>query len=93
VAGSSTASTDEKKPASTTADQNFDSGLETMPPEIRRHLLSTLELAGLKALVHASPTLHEQYLLERRFLPCSSLEVTLGSVGLDANTLYRTDSG
>lgn len=77
VARSST--TGEITPSSATARQNLDSDLESLPPKIRRYLLSVLELADLKALVRASPALHEQYLLDRSFLLCSGLEVTLGS--------------
>lgn len=76
--------------AATPARQDIDCGLERLPPEIRRHLLSVLDLAGLKAFVRASPALHEQYLLDRRFLLCSSLEVTLGSVSLDAHAVQKS---
>lgn len=70
----------------------MESLLEALPPEIRRHLLSTLDLEELKILVHASPVFHEQYLLDRRFLLCRCLENTLGSVAIDACAVYRTGS-
>lgn len=87
-AGPSRAGNDEARPTIiTTAREDIDDGLEGLPPEIRRNLLSFLDLASLKALVRASPAFHEQYLLDRRFLLRSSLEVTLGSVILDANAV------
>lgn len=42
--------------------------LENLPAEIRRYLLLTLEYEALKALVHASPVYHQQYLLDRKHL-------------------------
>ena len=63
--------------------------LENLPPEIRDQLLSILELEELRALVHASPVFHQQY-LHRRFLLCKSLETTLRSATVDANAVYQT---
>lgn len=57
--------------------------LEDLPPEIRRHLLFSMDFMGL-ALVHASPVYHEQYLLDRRALLCRYLEPELHMVGRDA---------
>lgn len=54
--------------------------------------MSVLDLVGLKALIRASLALHEQYLLNRLFLLCSSLEVTLGSVSLDAHVVQKSTS-
>lgn len=91
VAEAGKASADEaRQTVNTTAREDVDSGLERLPPEIRRHLLSVLDLASLKALVRASPAFHEQYLLDRRFLLHTSLEVTLGSVILDAYAVHRS---
>lgn len=91
AAESSKASNDEARPTLiTTAREDVDSGLERLPPEIRRHLLSVLDLGALKALTRASPAFHEQYVLDRRFLLRSSLEVTLGSVILDAYAVERS---
>lgn len=67
-----------------TGDHDCESGLERLPAEIRRHVLSVLDLHCLKALVRASPTFHEQYLHDRRHLLSASLEVTLGCASLDA---------
>jgi len=64
--------------------------LEDCPPEVRRQLLSILELEDLSALVHASPVFHKQYLLDRRFLLCKCLETTLRSVAIDADTVYQS---
>ena len=64
--------------------------LENLPPEIRRQLLFILELEELRALVLASPVFHQQYLLDRKFLLCKSLEATLRSVTVDASAVCRT---
>lgn len=64
--------------------------LENLPPEIRRQVLSILELKDLSALVHASPVFHQQYLLDRRSLLCKCLDTTLRSVTIDAYTVYRS---
>jgi hypothetical protein len=49
-----------------------------------------LNIDGLHALVHASPTFHQQYLLDRRFLLCQCLGRTLRSVTVDACAVYRS---
>lgn len=59
-------------------------GLDSLPPEIRRYLLSTLEIPQLKALVYTSAIFHQQYILDRKYLLCTCLERTLGSVTVDA---------
>lgn len=64
--------------------------LENLPAEIRRHLLSTLDYEGLKALVHASSIYHQQYLLDRHHLLCKCLEATLGSNTTDACAVYQS---
>lgn len=61
-----------------------DSGLESLPAEVRRHILSVMDLARLKALTRASPTYHQQYRLDRRYLLTAALQVALGSVSWDA---------
>lgn len=43
-----------------------------------------MDVHDLNALVHASPTFHQQYLLDRRYLISAALCVTLGSVSHDA---------
>ena len=67
-----------------TVNESCDSRFETLPPEVRRYLLSSFDLPHSKALVRASPTFHQQYLLDRRYLLCKSLENTLGSVTVEA---------
>lgn len=62
--------------------------LEEVPAELRRYILSMLDLEGLSALVHASRMIHKQYLLDRKYLLCSSIEVTLGSATVDACVVY-----
>lgn len=66
--------------------------LEDLPAEIRRHLLSILDYERLKCLVHTSPIYHQQYLLDRQYILCKSLENTLGSSGLitDACAIYQS---
>ncbi|KAM0437874.1 hypothetical protein ACHAPT_002239 [Fusarium lateritium] len=73
-------------------EQVEDCRLEFLPPEIRRHILSMLDLAQLSALVHASPTFHQQYRIERKHLLCQSLEETLGSLTADAYVVYLSAS-
>lgn len=67
--------------------RDCDSSIETLPPEIRRDILSTLDLPQLKALVRASPVFHQQYLFDRHYLLCRSLESTLGILAVDAYTI------
>lgn len=64
--------------------------LEYFPAEIRRHLLSTLEYEGLKALAHASPVYHQQYLLDRQYLLCRCLETALGCNFFDACVVFQS---
>jgi len=68
--------------------ENRDSRLESLPPEIRRQLLSILDLPRLKVLVHASPTFHGQYFIDRKYFLCRSIGRTLGSATLDAYAVY-----
>ncbi|KAI0515426.1 hypothetical protein F5B22DRAFT_607330 [Xylaria bambusicola] len=58
--------------------------LEGLPPELRRYLLSTLDIIPMMAIIQASPIFYQQYLSDRKFLLCSSLETTLGSAVVDA---------
>ncbi|KAJ9202201.1 hypothetical protein DTO164E3_3130 [Paecilomyces variotii] len=78
------------KPSGSTSHLN--APLENLPPEVRRHLLSMLELDGLRALVSTSPIYYHQYLLDRRHLLCRCLEVTLRSVTVDACAVYQSSS-
>lgn len=64
--------------------------LENLPAEIRRYLLSMLEYGGLRALVHASPVYHQQYLLDRQHLLCECLATILGGDAIDAYAVYRS---
>ncbi|KOC14191.1 hypothetical protein AFLA70_307g001680 [Aspergillus flavus AF70] len=64
--------------------------VEDLPPEVRHHLLSMLELETLWALVHASPVYHQQDLSARRRLLCSGLETTLRSATSDACAVYQS---
>ncbi|OAQ67123.1 hypothetical protein VFPPC_08569 [Pochonia chlamydosporia 170] len=73
-------------------DPSHESRLESLPPEVHRILLSTLPLNELRALVLSSPTIHERYLLDRRYLLCRSLENTLGSVSVDAYAVFQSSS-
>lgn len=62
--------------------------LQSLPPEVRRHLLSLLDLPQLRRLVHTSPVYHQQYLHDRHYLLSSSIEVTLSGVKADAYAVY-----
>lgn len=64
--------------------------LEILPAEIRRHVLFTLEYKELKALVHASPIYHQQYLLDQQRILCECLEATLGGIIVDAYAAYQS---
>ena len=66
--------------------------LEKLPTEIRLWLLSVLRLDELRALTHASPTFHQDYHHRKKNILGRSLEVTLGSVAIDAYAAYRTSS-
>lgn len=63
-------------------------GLDSLPAEVRRYLLSTLDCSQLKALVYASGTFYQQYVLDRKYLLCKCLERTLGSVTVDAYPVH-----
>lgn len=58
--------------------------LQSLPPEVRHHLLSLLGLSRLKAIVHDSPIFHQHYLYDRNYILCSSLEHTLRGAAVDA---------
>ena len=62
--------------------------LEALPAEIRCQLLFMLEYEALKALVHASPIYHEQYLLDRYHLLYKCLETALGSPTMVADAFH-----
>ncbi|OQD99135.1 hypothetical protein PENSOL_c007G06446 [Penicillium solitum] len=68
------------------------SPLESLPSEIRRQILSILEIDNLRSLVQASPIYYHQYQLDRRLLLCQSLEVTLGSVTVEAYAGHKSNS-
>lgn len=70
--------------------QDHGSRLESMPVEIRRQILSVSDLSCLKALIHASPVLHRQYLLDRKSLLAGGIESTLGSVSIDAYAIQKS---
>ncbi|KAI1290533.1 hypothetical protein F5Y03DRAFT_378231, partial [Xylaria venustula] len=58
--------------------------LENLPPELRYHVLSNLNIPQLMSLIHASPTFYQQYLCDRRRVLYRSLEQTIGSATVDA---------
>lgn len=76
------------------ADQVFtpNSSLESLPAELRRHIISMVELGSLQSLIHASPGYCRQYLAERRLLLSRSLESTLGSVTVEAYAVHLSNS-
>lgn len=67
--------------------------LETLPAELRLEILSYLtDLNHLRAAVHASPILHQQYLLSRQRLLGQSLKAALGSLLVDAYIHRRSST-
>lgn len=81
----------ESKSEESRAKNVHNNALERLPAEIRRRILSILEYDGLKALVHASPVYHQQYLLEHQNLLCKCLEITLGgNTIVDAWAVYQS---
>ncbi|OAQ58310.1 hypothetical protein VFPPC_11650 [Pochonia chlamydosporia 170] len=71
---------------------SFNAPLESLPPEILRQLLSILKLEELRTLVFTSPVIHQQYLLDRRYLLCKCLETTLCGAAVDAYVVYQSSS-
>lgn len=63
--------------------------IQLLPPEVRRHLLSVLNLDQLRSLVRASPVFHEQYVHDRAYILCGLLDETLRTVVVDAFTVQR----
>lgn len=59
-----------------------DAPLESVPAEIRHHLLSILDFEGLKALTFASPIYLQQYLLDREHLLSECRERKLGNTNI-----------
>ncbi len=66
------------------------SRLEDLPAELRRQILSILDFKELRTLIHASPTFHFQYRLDRRYILCNYLDTTLGNVAVDAYVAYQS---
>lgn len=66
--------------------------LESPPAGIRRHLLSVVEYEGLKALTHACPVYHQEYLLDRKWIPFKYLDRTLRSAIIEVGAVCRSGS-
>ncbi|KAJ5345863.1 hypothetical protein N7452_003867 [Penicillium brevicompactum] len=66
--------------------------LEALPPEVRRHLLAMMEFNEIRALVHASPLYHEQYLLDRQWLLGQCVDKLLGSVNIEASLVCQSST-
>ncbi|PLB50665.1 hypothetical protein P170DRAFT_406006 [Aspergillus steynii IBT 23096] len=71
-------------------DANRDAPLENLPSELRLHLLSTLMLEELRALVHASPVYHQQYIVDRKRILSQCFDTTLRSITVDAYAVYQS---
>jgi hypothetical protein len=89
LSGVACSGTETERMPRTIANGHLRRGLESLPPEVRRRLLSLLDLQRLKALVHASPTFYEQYHLDHRYILCRSLGQTLGGGAVDAYAVHR----
>lgn len=70
----------------------LNASLEDFPAEIRRHILSMLELDELKALVHASPVYHQQYLLGRKYLLFKCFETSFPNFVIDVGLVHQPGS-
>ncbi|KAJ6189295.1 hypothetical protein N7519_004203 [Penicillium mononematosum] len=64
--------------------------LETLPAELRRHILLRVAIDSLKALVQASPIYFHQYRLDRKHILCQSLELTLVRKQLQISSIPTT---
>lgn len=89
---SSNAKPGQALPTTSVVEQTCDSKLENLPSEIRRQILAASDLHCLRALIRASPVFHQQYLLDRKFLLAASIDVTLGSGGIDAYAVQKLDN-
>ncbi len=74
----------------TDSQTNLVSRLENLPVELRRQILSILDFEELRTLIHASPTFHDQYRLNRRYILCQCLDTTLRSVAVDAYLVHQS---
>lgn len=81
---------EDPRPKPVRRDDHSNAPLENLPPELRRHLLSTLELEELRVLVHASPLYHQQYLVDRKHTLRNCLEATLRSSTVDAHAVHES---
>ncbi|KAJ4248752.1 hypothetical protein NW762_012590 [Fusarium torreyae] len=69
------------------------SKLEQLPFDIRHQILLAVDtIADLSALVHASPTFHQQYLLSRGIWLRRCLQLELGHIFVDAYTVHLCNS-
>ncbi|CZR40538.1 uncharacterized protein FPRO_05438 [Fusarium proliferatum ET1] len=69
------------------------SDLERLPFEIRNGFLLAIDsITDLSALVHASPTFHEQYRLDRAFWLWHCLQLEMGHVFVDAYIANQCNS-
>lgn len=73
-------------------DPRLNAPLENLPPEVRRQILFTLDFEGLRALTHASPVYHQQFILDQKPLLRRCLENTLRSVAVEAYFVQQSSS-
>ncbi|KAF5671877.1 hypothetical protein FDENT_10723 [Fusarium denticulatum] len=69
------------------------SRIEKLPFEIRNEILLAIDsIADISSLVHASPTFHQQYRLDRAFWLWHCLKQEIGNILIDAYTVdtYNT---
>lgn len=79
---------DRKKPVC--IDPHFNAPIENLPPEVRRHLLSSLDINTLRAIIRASPVYYQQYRLDQRHILGDCLENTLRNVTVDACAVHQS---
>ncbi|KAK2743522.1 hypothetical protein FQN57_004819 [Myotisia sp. PD_48] len=61
---------------------------KNLPPEIRRLILSSLELESLKSLVKTSRLFYQQYTFDRVYILRKCLQKTLGFISIEACAVY-----
>lgn len=81
-----------RPPSSCAPAKQEDSPLESLPAEVRHHVLASLGFDELKSLIRASPVYHQQYRSGRKQLLYALLENMLGGAAVDACAVFRAGS-
>ncbi|KAK4098005.1 hypothetical protein N658DRAFT_509926 [Parathielavia hyrcaniae] len=79
------------QPSQTAASTRAPSRLESLPAELRHEILTQVQdISDLKSLVHASPVLHQQYLIGRKAFLGAALKPALGNGLVDAYAVHTS---